>query len=601
MTAMIMRLSYSGLNTKMHSWSRFLLPAPLLLSQLIVILAVAMASFAQTPQYRQGFPFVIDTTRSPTLMNSSTPLITDLDNDGKNDIVFFVLDYLGQTAPFGRIHAVNYEGNELQGFPRGYDESIISLASGDLNNDGKMDLVMRLTNTIDAIDITGNHLPGFPIFYSDGDAGMFKPISLYDLDNDELPEIIACKYGEICVFNSDGTIRQGWPRYVAGYCRSGFAVGNIDNTGDAEILAPTLKWYTTGFVDSSAIRIYRSNGENFSSDWPVYSDSTYYNWGSMVSIQINKNNPDSTHILMTTKRREAGAFTMNRANKYNLSGNLVARGFSYVMTGAGTLSIGDLDRDGKVEFTNGSQGNPTYLNAYSNTMIRIPGYWPQEGVGEYITIPCIGKLTYANRLNIIDNNWFQQVTGFGYVFAYEANGNELPWSPFRPVGLVYAVSLADLNNDGSAEIIFLSSHTSYETYLHVLELSGIPFNIENFPWPMTSHDRYRTNQYGFIPPDEPVGIQPISNVVPEKFELHQNYPNPFNPSTTIRFDVRTSGNVSLKVFDVLGREVAVLADEYLRAGSYERVFEASNLSSGVYFYTLRAGEFEKTLRMVVVR
>ncbi len=97
--------------------------------------------------------------------------------------------------------------------------------------------------------------------------------------------------------------------------------------------------------------------------------------------------------------------------------------------------------------------------------------------------------------------------------------------------------------------------------------------------------------------------------IPASFRLHQNYPNPFNPSTTIRFGIRTSGNVSLKVHDVLGREVAVLADEYLRAGSYERVFDAGNLSSGVYFYTLRlrsgqalkAGEFEKTLRMVVVR
>jgi hypothetical protein len=59
--------------------------------------------------------------------------------------------------------------------------------------------------------------------------------------------------------------------------------------------------------------------------------------------------------------------------------------------------------------------------------------------------------------------------------------------------------------------------------------------------------------------------------------------------------------VSLKVFDVLGREIAVLADEYLRAGSYERVFESADLSSGVYFYTLKADEFEKTLRMVVVR
>jgi hypothetical protein len=96
-------------------------------------------------------------------------------------------------------------------------------------------------------------------------------------------------------------------------------------------------------------------------------------------------------------------------------------------------------------------------------------------------------------------------------------------------------------------------------------------------------------------------INPISNAVPDEFNLEQNYPNPFNPTTTIRFDVRTSGNVSLKVYDVLGREVAILADEYMRAGSYERMFEASNLSSGVYFYTLKAGDFEKTLRMVVVR
>jgi hypothetical protein len=55
------------------------------------------------------------------------------------------------------------------------------------------------------------------------------------------------------------------------------------------------------------------------------------------------------------------------------------------------------------------------------------------------------------------------------------------------------------------------------------------------------------------------------------------------------------------VYDVLGREVAVLADEYLRAGSYERVFGSADLPSGVYFYKLKAGEFEKTLRMVVVR
>jgi hypothetical protein len=122
--------------------------------------------------------------------------------------------------------------------------------------------------------------------------------------------------------------------------------------------------------------------------------------------------------------------------------------------------------------------------------------------------------------------------------------------------------------------------------LHAWSFPGFVYDLSEMHWPMYAHDRYRTNQYGFIPTDEPVGIQPISNILPEKFELHQNYPNPFNPKTTIRFDVSTSGNVSLKVYDVLGREVAVLADEYLRAGSYERVFDAGDLPSGVYIYSL---------------
>ncbi len=75
---------------------------------------------------------------------------------------------------------------------------------------------------------------------------------------------------------------------------------------------------------------------------------------------------------------------------------------------------------------------------------------------------------------------------------------------------------------------------------------------------------------------------------PTEFALSETSPT-FNPTTAIRFDVSISGNVSLKVYDVLGREVAVLANEYLRAGSYERVFESSDLSSGVYFYTPKSG------------
>ncbi|MFZ1518094.1 MAG: T9SS type A sorting domain-containing protein [Ignavibacteriaceae bacterium] len=83
--------------------------------------------------------------------------------------------------------------------------------------------------------------------------------------------------------------------------------------------------------------------------------------------------------------------------------------------------------------------------------------------------------------------------------------------------------------------------------------------------------------------------------------LSENYPNPFNPSTKINFQLPNAGNVTLKVFDVLGREVATLIDEYKNADSYEVEFNASNMPSGVYFYQLKAGEYIETKKMILIK
>jgi hypothetical protein len=97
------------------------------------------------------------------------------------------------------------------------------------------------------------------------------------------------------------------------------------------------------------------------------------------------------------------------------------------------------------------------------------------------------------------------------------------------------------------------------------------------------------------------GIEDERYIIPEDYALYQSYPNPFNPTTTIKYSLPSSDIVSLKVFDILGREVAVLLDEYKTAGTHTVEFNASELASGVYFYQLRAQNFIETKKMVLLR
>jgi len=92
------------------------------------------------------------------------------------------------------------------------------------------------------------------------------------------------------------------------------------------------------------------------------------------------------------------------------------------------------------------------------------------------------------------------------------------------------------------------------------------------------------------------------NVTPTEFELLQNYPNPFNPSTNISFSIPTASEVSLKVYDLLGREVATLINnERMQAGLQSVTFDAGHLSSGVYIYQLTSGQNTSTKKMLLIK
>ncbi len=98
-----------------------------------------------------------------------------------------------------------------------------------------------------------------------------------------------------------------------------------------------------------------------------------------------------------------------------------------------------------------------------------------------------------------------------------------------------------------------------------------------------------------------VTLPQTSDSAPEKFNLYQNYPNPFNPSTVIKFSVPFQSFVSLKIYDITGREITTLVNEEKSSGTYSINFKANNLSSGIYIYRLACGNFNQVKKMILLK
>ena len=101
--------------------------------------------------------------------------------------------------------------------------------------------------------------------------------------------------------------------------------------------------------------------------------------------------------------------------------------------------------------------------------------------------------------------------------------------------------------------------------------------------------------------ENPVSVNPVSNENVKGFSLSQNYPNPFNPSTHLEFGISDLGFVSLKVYDLLGKEVKILVNEIKPPGNYSIEFDGSDLSGGIYFYKIESGKFTQVRKMILLK
>jgi endo-1,4-beta-xylanase len=179
--------------------------------------------------------------------------------------------------------------------------------------------------------------------------------------------------------------------------------------------------------------------------------------------------------------------------------------------------------------------------------------------------------------------------------AGEPRNPRLAWRP-SAIALSYRLQVSTSRAFSTAAVDTIVADTS-------LRVSPLAANT-TFYWHAAASNDSGTSPYSaiasFTTGDQVVGIEEFSGG-PEEFRLSQNFPNPFNPSTTIRYDVPKYAQVKIAVYDVLGREIAVLVDENQPAGRYSIAFHATDLPSGAYFYRMSSPGFVAVRKLVVIK
>ena len=272
------------------------------------------------------------------------------------------------------------------------------------------------------------------------------------------------------------------------------------------------------------------------------------------------------------------------------------------------MGVGDLDGDND-------------LDIFLNNKDAYDEIWINDGNGNFTNSgqnvgsqQSFGHVALADVDNDGDLDAFIGNYGSGISTLWVNNGQGIFSLHSSYSGNAEFVALKDLDNDGDVDVvtcgvekfikIWINDGTGNFSYSGTLGYNGISVFIAD-----VDNDNDNDIAVGFWDGYGPnkiylnQTITGIENIFfsPTKFKLFQNYPNPFNPGTKIQYSLGSRQFVSIKVYDVLGNEIATLVNEEKSAGEYEVNFNASNLSTGIYFYKLQTGNYSMIKKMVLLK
>jgi len=241
---------------------------------------------------------------------------------------------------------------------------------------------------------------------------------------------------------------------------------------------------------------------------------------------------------------------------------------------------------------------------------EIPGsYTESKAIKD--TLMLNGK-TYTQINGALVNGYFRKENSKVYLYNLSSNDESLLYDFSLTTGDTLSINIdgsdtvvTTVYEEGTGEIFglqryymaFLTKHSSSTAY-------GIKYITDGFGFSAYNGEVLSYGLSGAIINGIPYGvINQVRNTenFPIIYQLMQNFPNPFNPSTKIKFSVPEQGIVQIKVFNVLGKEIKTLLNDYRRAGKYEVVFDAGNLPSGIYFYRIVSGKYKETKKMILLK
>lgn len=572
--------------------------------------------------------------------NSDYPALIDLDNDGDLDLVIGGYNGLLYYQNIG--NAMNAVWKKIDSvFASSVNTQIgtdAKPAFADLDADGDLDLLVGIGESLFGGPTPGLTFgfrnagtPANPIFTRDDnlvigiiDVGLNSYPSLADLDNDgDFDLLIGRDLSSFVYYKNTGTAASPiWTREFTTF--SGVETTtywknptfcDLDGDNDLDLIYGTdggnLYFYQNNGTQNSPLFQYNSNyfslikvgGSSTVSFADFDNDGDYdlISGSTLDKMQYLKNEGTSSKPKFVKSTASFSALNpgfrcspvfidIDKDDDYDIvSGNDAGTIFCYINNGSsfsintayfGSLDVGyasapafvDIDNDGDEDVLIGAEtgANYVFLERTGNTFSS-----PLNNPFSAIVFPNYSRPSFAD----IDNDGdFDLILGrsFGEVICYENIGNaqNSQWqrndalvSPMK-VKQNAAPGFADLDGDGRIDCV-------------MGEYDG------NFT--------YFKNMFA------PVSVEDNVDELTKEFYLSQNYPNPFNPSTRIKYQVSRSMLISLNVYDILGNEVVVLVNEEKEPGHYEINFDASGLSSGVYFYKLISGSFAATKKMILLR